>query len=86
MTLQRDTMSRLTLDTHSLPYPVWSPDGKHIVFRFYSGHGPSIGWIRSDGAGEIQRLLDSKNIVLPYSFFPDGRRLAYYALDANSAI
>jgi len=76
---QRDTMSRLTVDTdiQRTAYPTWSPDGKHIVFGSSVGDGYGLGWIRADGAGEPQRLLDSKNNVVPYSFFPDGRRLAY---------
>jgi serine/threonine-protein kinase len=78
---QRDTMSRLY--TQRAFYPTWSPDGKHIVFRFSSAGGFGIGWVREDGAGEIQRLLDSKNIVNPYSFFPDGRRLAYSDIDPD---
>ena len=65
-------------------YPTWSPDGKHIAFRFSSAGGFSLGWIRADGAGETQRLLDTKNYVIPYSFFPDGRRLAYTELDPDS--
>ena len=32
--LQRDTMSRLTFGTQLTGYPIWSPDGKHIVFQF----------------------------------------------------
>ena len=43
-----------------------------------------LGWIRADGAGEIQRLLDRKNNVVPYSFFSDGRRLAYFESDTDS--
>jgi Tol biopolymer transport system component len=78
---QRDTMSRLTFGTQQTLSPTWSPDGKHIVFRFSFAGGFSLGWIRADGAGEIQRVLDSKNNVVPYSFFPDGRRLAYFELD-----
>ena len=81
--VQRDTMTRLTSGTLA-SQPVWSPDGKHIAFGFNSGT-PGIGWVRSDGTGEIRCLLDTKAIVLPYSFFPDGRRLAYYGLDANAA-
>jgi Tol biopolymer transport system component len=73
---RRETMSRLT--AQGMGYPTWSPDGKHIVFWFSSIGGFSLGWIRSDGAGETQRLLDSKNGVAPYSFFPDGARLAYF--------
>ena len=56
-------MSRVTPLRHpTTAYPTWSPDGKHIVFQFRSAGGFSLGWIRADGAGEIQRLLDdSKN-------------------------
>ena len=81
--LQRETLSRLTFttDLQRSSFPTWSPDGKHIAFRFSSPDGFSLGWIRSDGAGETQRLLVSKNNLIPYSFFPDGRRLAYYEVD-----
>jgi serine/threonine-protein kinase len=82
--LRRDTMSLLPLNIQLPTYPTWSPDSKHIAFRFFSGSGFSLGWIRSDGAGENQRLLDSKNNMLPYSFFPDGRRIAYVELDPDS--
>jgi Tol biopolymer transport system component/predicted Ser/Thr protein kinase len=76
--LQRDAMSRITSEAANVP--VWSPDGKHIVFHLGSG----LGWARADGAGETQRLLASKNSVFPRSFFPDGRRLAFHELDPNT--
>jgi Tol biopolymer transport system component/predicted Ser/Thr protein kinase len=81
---QRETMSPLAVNTQQPSYPTWSPDGKHIVFWFAFGGGASLGWIRADGAGEIQHLLDSKNHMTPYSFFPGGRRLAYTELDPDS--
>lgn len=81
---QRDTTSRLALDAQQPTYPVWSPDGKHIVFRFSSGSGFGLGWIRSDGSGKTQHLLDNKNRLMPYSFFPDGRRLAFAEFDPDS--
>jgi Tol biopolymer transport system component/predicted Ser/Thr protein kinase len=79
--LRRDTMTRLAFNTQVPRYPVWSPDGRHIAFAFSSADGFSIGWTRADGSGEVQHLLDSKRAVAPYSFFPDGRRLAYQELD-----
>jgi predicted Ser/Thr protein kinase len=72
--LQRDTMSRLTFIGGTSP--VWAPDGKHIVFSALN----SIWWIRADGAGEPKLLLKSMNGINPYSFTPDGTRLAYFVL------
>jgi serine/threonine-protein kinase len=81
---RRDTMSRLTFDTQQPSTPTWSPDGKHIVFGLFSAGGYSLGWMRADGVGETHYLLDSKNGAVPYSFFPDGRRLAYNEVDPDS--
>jgi Tol biopolymer transport system component len=84
--LQREHLLRLALDTdiQGPSYPTWTPDGRHIVFHFSSGSGFGLGWIRADGAGDFQRLLETKNSVVPFSFFPDGRRLAYAELDSDS--
>jgi Tol biopolymer transport system component len=55
------------------------------VFRFSSAaSGFSLGWIRSDGAGVLRHLWDSENNLVPYSFFPDGRRLAYSEYDPDT--
>jgi serine/threonine-protein kinase len=73
---QRDTMTRLTF-TQTNAFPVWTPDGKHIAFQFGSPGGHFIRWVRADGAGEAQPLLESKGSVEPNWFSPDGKRLAY---------
>ncbi|HLN01698.1 MAG TPA: protein kinase, partial [Bryobacteraceae bacterium] len=71
--LGRETMTRLTFGGHS-QIAVWTPDGKHIAFRSSSDSG--IWWIRSDGSGEPQQILAALSNATPYSFSPDGRRLA----------
>jgi Tol biopolymer transport system component len=73
---QRDTMTRLTFGPASSSYPLWSPDGRYIVFQALGG----LFWTRSDGSGKPQPLTQSKNRQLPYSFSPDGKRLAFYEL------
>jgi Tol biopolymer transport system component/predicted Ser/Thr protein kinase len=74
--LQRDTMTSLTF-TQKNAFPVWTPDGTHIAFQFGSPTGHFIRWIRADGAGEAQPLLESKGSVSPHWFSADGKRLAF---------
>ncbi len=71
--LQRDTMTRLTF-TGNANDPVWSLDGQYIAFRTVGG-GMSV--IRSDGSGKPQQLTHSDNLQAPWSFAPDGKRLAF---------
>jgi Tol biopolymer transport system component len=81
----RDTMTRLTFTTERTGYPVWTPDGTHIAFESQTSEGSSLNWIRADGSGEARRLLASKNELRPYSFTPDGKRLAFVELKVDTS-
>lgn len=61
------------------PFPTWTPDSKHLLFSIDSQDlsRPGIYWIRADGAGEPQRLVEGSNLS-PSSFLPDGTRFAYF--------
>ena len=74
---------RLTFDG-SNHGPVWSPDGKHIVYFTQSKGNYTIMWTRADGAGEPQPLLQSKNFLATHSFSPDGRRVAFTETTAET--
>ena len=70
---QRDTMTRLTFGSTPSAYPIWSPDGRYVVFQTQGG----MFWTRSDGSGKPQPLTQSKNTQYPWSFTADGKRLAF---------
>jgi serine/threonine-protein kinase len=82
---QRDTMTRLTF-TQTNFEPVWTPDGKHIAFVSQSPGAYSIRWVRADGAGEAQPLLESKNALYPYSVSANGQRLAFAESGVDSGL
>jgi serine/threonine-protein kinase len=76
---QRDTMSRLST-VGTCVRPVWTPDGHRIVSACLSP-GVQGAWAltlqNADGTGEAVRLFESKVPVIPSSWHPDGKSLAY---------
>jgi serine/threonine protein kinase len=81
--LARETMNRLTFGGQTFVGPVWSPDGRYVVF---GSIGNGLFWARADGGGQPQQLVASKTISFPYSFTPDGKRLAYAETMGTSQI
>ena len=78
----RDTMTRLTFDAGVgglAMSPVWSPDGRYIVFYGKGG----IFWTLSNGAGKPQPLTQGKTPQFPWSFTPDTKRLAWIEAKAG---
>src|SRR5262249_36511400 len=75
---RREAITRLTSGGVNR-YPQWSPDGQYVAYiRIAQG----IFLARSDGASPPQPLTEGKTNQVPWSFAPDGRRLAYFETPA----
>jgi serine/threonine-protein kinase len=72
--LQRGSKIRLRSGAALDSYPVWSADGRYLVF----GSAGGLFWARSDGANAVQPLLQTKSLIIPSSFAADGSRLAFH--------
>jgi len=75
--LQRDAMTKLTFGAGPYIFPIWSPDGRYVLF---GAPGKGIYWTRADGAGQPQPLTQSQNPQIPSSFAPSGKWLAYFEI------
>lgn len=75
--LQRDVKVRLAGGPKAEWRPVWSPDGRFIV---YSEISVGMNRIRADGTGQPEQLTTSPvNVTqIPVSISRDGRHLAYH--------
>ena len=82
----RDAASRLTFDPTDNQSPVWTPDGRRIVFTSRRADKTTLNmyWLRVDGGGDVQRLTESKNPQQPSSWHPSGTFLAFYELNLRT--
>jgi eukaryotic-like serine/threonine-protein kinase len=83
----RKTMTRLTLDEGSDSDPIWTLDGKRII---YSSSRQSVGgqtglwWKSADGTGEVEQFGPvTDRAIYPYSMSKDGKTLI--VLESNPA-
>jgi Tol biopolymer transport system component len=79
----RDALSRLTSKRNNELRPVWTPDGKRIVYRSFTSSSAAsdnaLSWRLADGGGQEQVLIRSAGALVPGSWHPTKNVLAYVA-------
>jgi serine/threonine-protein kinase len=80
--LRSDRMSRLTFEGNNR-FPIWTRDGKRVVFRFRqfdTARTVSLVWKPADGTGASETLVTEEEfstLSTPASWSPDGTVLLY---------
>ena len=57
--IRRGSLTRLTFTAEVNLFPIWSPDGKYLVFEASSPTGYGLALVRTDGSGSLQRLAEN---------------------------
>ena len=74
--LERGALTRLTSGGNNVQ-PIWTPDGKRVVFAKNTGGVRTPFWVPADGSGEPERLFEDDHRGGVASFSPDGQLLTF---------
>ena len=73
----RLTLTRLTFNPSGDNYPVWTPDGRRLIFASQREGAQNLFWQAADGTGAVERLTRSPNVQYSTGVSPDGTRLIF---------
>ncbi|MDA2923267.1 hypothetical protein MYX65_01185, partial [Acidobacteria bacterium AH-259-L09] len=85
--LARGTHSRLTFDPAYDGRPLWTPDGRRLLFRSRrDAGGENLFWKAADGTGQAERLTTDPNPDrVAWSFTPDAKSLVFTQLSPETS-
>jgi serine/threonine-protein kinase len=83
--IDRGILTRLSFGADDSA-PLWTPDGKRIVWSSSRGGQKNLFWRNADGTGPEERLTTSDHPQFPQSFSPDGKTLAFMDVDPSTGM
>ena len=75
--INRNTKQRLTFGGGNHSSPLWTPDGKRIVYTGEERGSQNLFWKNADGTGKEEQLTTGSNHKIASSWSPGGAILAY---------
>ena len=76
--LARETLTPVTTDPGQDESPVWTADGRRIIFSSQAGGTlGSLFWRAADGTGVAEPLMASESSQRPTDVLPDGTRVLF---------
>jgi serine/threonine-protein kinase len=75
--LARETLTPFTFDPAQDSYPLWTPDGRRIIFMSQRDGGQDIYWQAADGVGSVEQLRKDNNAQQPTGISPDAMNLVF---------
>ena len=76
----RSIWTRLTFDPYNYRWPIWSPDGRNIVYQRESSLWQKV----SSGEGSEELLFKSVDAIFPEDWSADGKFIAYTTNGPNT--
>jgi serine/threonine-protein kinase len=84
--LPRATVTRATFSSAQDSFPIWAPDGKHILFVSARSGAQNIFRQAADGTGTTEQLTEGVSARNLSSISPDGTQLLFSENDASTGL
>src|SRR5262249_15351725 len=82
----RRALTRFTFDPSVDTNPVWTPDGRRLLFSSERAGAHNLYWQAADGKGPVDRLTESPNAQIASDITPDGTRALFYEFRSESGL
>jgi eukaryotic-like serine/threonine-protein kinase len=85
--LTRQTLTSLHRDAAQDLSPLWTPDGRRVIWTSTRGGGnPNLYSQAADGTGVAERLTTNPTNQFPTSFLPDGREVLIFGAGSTGGM
>jgi serine/threonine-protein kinase len=83
--LLRENWAKLTTDDFNNEAPLWTPDGRYVLFVTVNGNNSILKRKSASGTGDIEPLAEVPNIrIVPSSWSSDGKTLIAFDNSTDS--